>query len=146
MANQIRVGNQDARGLLVRPEFPDRLSGLDQQCFRILERLKRSNDGFIRFPAARSSASPAVNNQLLRILRDIRVEVVHEHAKGGLLLPAFAAQLIASRGAYDPAAAHSFSNSLSKSPARMAAATRTMSSQSARSPLSGGAISRTAAN
>jgi len=41
---------------------------------------------------ARGLADPAVDDELLRLLRDVRVEVVLQHPQRGLLLPAAAAQ------------------------------------------------------
>ena len=52
--------------------------------------------------AARPGA--AVDDQGVRVLGHLRVEVVHEHPEGGLLAPAAAAQLRAARGADGPGA------------------------------------------
>src|ERR1019366_5314347 len=46
-------------------------------------------------------SSSAVHNEIARTLRDLGVEVVHEHAQGGLLLPSLAAQRAAARRAHD---------------------------------------------
>ena len=51
------------------------------------------------FPVARGPARSAVDDELLRLLGDVGVEVVLEHPEGGLLGPAEAAQLRAARGA-----------------------------------------------
>src|SRR5207249_1285640 len=45
------------------------------------------------WPVARRLAGPAVDDQLVGLLGDLRVEVVHEHPESGLLWPAFARQL-----------------------------------------------------
>src|ERR1035438_9009751 len=52
-------------------------------------------------PVAGGFAGAAVDHQVGRALGDVRVEVVHEHAQGGFLLPSPAAQGCAARGADD---------------------------------------------
>ena len=42
-------------------------------------------------PAARRPAGPAVDDEVVGVLGDLGVQVVHEHPQGGLLLPAAAA-------------------------------------------------------
>ena len=50
-------------------------------------------------PGAGGLAAAAVDDQVLGPLGDLGVEVVHEHAQGGLLEPALAGQLCAAGGA-----------------------------------------------
>src|SRR6184192_4672054 len=88
----------------------------------------------------------AVHDQLIWILRYVWVEIVHQHPHCGFLMPVFAGALAAAWRADDSFSAHDFSSSPSKSPRRIASATRAMSPESARSCVSGGAISRTTAN
>ena len=46
-----------------------------------------------------------VDDELFRVLGDLRIEVVHQHSQSGLLLPALAAQMLgASRRSIDPLA------------------------------------------
>src|ERR1035438_3263357 len=52
-------------------------------------------------PVAGGFAGAAVDHQVGRALGDVGVEVVHEHAQGGFLLPSPAAQGCAARGADD---------------------------------------------
>ena len=48
---------------------------------------------------ARGPAGAAVDDEVVGVLGDLRVEVVHEHPERRLLLPAAAAELAAARGA-----------------------------------------------
>jgi hypothetical protein len=87
-----------------------------------------------RFPAPRRAPGAAVNDQPVRILRHLGIEIIHQHPQRGFLLPAFAAYFFPARSA--DRSFHSGSFSLSNLPARMAAATRSMSRESARSSSS----------
>src|SRR5665647_1615645 len=49
-----------------------------------------NDDGVEARPVARRLAGAAVDHELVRCFRDFGVEVVHEHAQGGFLLPALA--------------------------------------------------------
>src|SRR6266498_5861966 len=112
----------------------------------MFEFAERVHDRVKRFPASRGAPSSAVNHKLIWILGDVWIEIVHQHPHGGFLMPAFAAALAAPRCMDSSFSAHDFSPSASKSPRRIASATRAMSPESARSCVSGGAIFRTAAN
>src|SRR5205807_10324990 len=101
------------------------------------------DDGIECFPIARRSSSSAINDQSIGRLRDLRIEVVHQHAQGSFLMPAFAAAFCATRGADESLSAHNFSCPLSNSPARMAEATCAISLASGRSCKSGAAYLRT---
>ncbi len=107
---------------------------------------QRANDRVERLPASRGAPCSAVNNELVWILGNVGIEIVHQHAHGCFLMPAFAAALAAVWRMDDSSSTHSFLSSLSKSPRRIASATDAMSPESARSSVSGDAISRTAAN
>ena len=50
-------------------------------------------------PRPRRAAGPAVDDEVVGVLGDLRVEVVHEHPERGFLRPAAAGQLGAARGA-----------------------------------------------
>ena len=54
----------------------------------------------------RRPAGPAVDDEVVRVLGDLRVEVVHEHPERGFLLPAAAGQLGAARGADGAGSGH----------------------------------------
>jgi hypothetical protein len=83
----------------MRLEYADGFAGLDQQGLVVVELFQRCDDGVVGLPAARGAAGSAVDDQILGALGDFFVEVVHQHAHGGFLLPAFAGDLIAARGA-----------------------------------------------
>src|SRR5205085_667878 len=113
--------------------------------FVVLELPQRIYDGIECFPGARSSPCPAIDNQSIRRLRDLRIEVVHQHAHRSFLVPAFAAAHCATRGADESLSTHKLSRPLSNSPARMAEATCAISLASGRSCKSGAAYFRTTA-
>ena len=99
VADEIGIGDQYARRMRVRAKNSDGLAGLDQQSFVIFERAERRDDGVIRIPVARRFAAAAVDDQVFRLLGDFGIEVVHQHAQGGFLLPAFAGKSCAAGGA-----------------------------------------------
>ena len=91
---------QHARRILVRAEHADRLAGLDQQRLVGVERAQRLDDAIEAFPVARRAADAAVDDQLVRILRDLGVEIVHQHAQRRFGQPALRCALRAARRAY----------------------------------------------
>ena len=74
---------------------------------RWLEPLQRRDDRVEALPAARGAAGSAVDDELVGLLGDVRIEVVLEHPEGGFLGPAAAAQLGAAGRADRPRAARS---------------------------------------
>ena len=100
VAHQVGVGDDDARRILVRAQHPDRLAALHQQRLVVLQFAQGFHYGVIAGPVPGRFAAPAVDHQFLGALGHLRVQVVHQHAQGGLLLPAFARKFIAARGAY----------------------------------------------
>ena len=58
-----------------------------------------ADDGVEGVPVARRPPGPAVDDEVVGVLGDLRVEVVHEHPQGRFLGPAPAGQLGAARGA-----------------------------------------------
>src|ERR1051326_6863160 len=64
---------------------------------------RRGDDGVEALPVARRFADAAVDDELLRPLRDFGVEIVHQHAQRGLLLPSLAGELRAARRVDDAA-------------------------------------------
>jgi hypothetical protein len=80
MRHQIRIGDDDAGSVRMRTEDADRLARLDEQGLVLSERPQRSNDAVEGLPVAGRPADAAIDDQFARPLRDIRVEVVHEHA------------------------------------------------------------------
>src|SRR5207302_11156182 len=88
-------------------------------------------------------AGAAVHDEIVGPFRYLRVQVVHEHAQGGLLDPAFARPLWSPRRAHRSRTAHGAPGSNWAS--RMPTATRSISAVSGRSPVSGGAMLRSVA-
>ena len=60
---------------------------------------QRAHDRVERLPRARRPAGAAVDDEVVRALGDLGVEVVHQHPQRGLLRPALAGQLGAARRA-----------------------------------------------
>ena len=87
----------------MRLEHADRLAGLDQQRFVGLQVPQGVENPVEALPVARRAADAAVHHQMLRVLGDVRVEVVLDHAVGGLDQPVLAVQLRAARGVDDAA-------------------------------------------
>ena len=99
VADEIRVRDQHARRVFVGLENADRLAGLHEQSFVVVEALERGDDGVVGLPTAGGAAGAAIDDEVARALGDFFVEIVHQHAHGGFLLPAFAGNRIAARGA-----------------------------------------------
>ena len=95
--HQQRVGDQHARCARVGLEDGDRLAALDEHGLVVLELEQGAHDGAEGVVAAGGAAGAAVDDQAGGILGHLRVEVVAEHAQGGLLVPALAAPLGATR-------------------------------------------------
>ena len=98
LRDQQRVGDQHPRRPLVRAHDADRLARLDQQGLVAAQVAQRRNDPVERVPAARRPAGPAVHDELVRVLGDLGVQVVHQHPQRGLLRPPFARQGSAAGG------------------------------------------------
>ena len=93
LADEIRVGDEDARRPFARPEHADRLAGLDEQRFVVLESAQLADDRVESVPAPRRAAGSAVDHEIVGPLGNLGIEVVHEHPQGRFLNPALAAQL-----------------------------------------------------
>ena len=76
----------------------DRLAGLDEERVFRAEALEFANDGVEAFPVARGTADAAIDDEVLRALGHFGIEVVHQAAEGGFLLPAFAAEMCCRAG------------------------------------------------
>ena len=146
LADEIGVGDQDARCFIMGSEFADRLSRLNQKRFVVFEFAQRANDCIESFPASRGATCSTVNDELIGIFCDFRIEIVHQHPHRRFLMPAFARALTAVRRVNDSLSTHKLFAPESKSPRRIASATWAMSPESARSCVSGGETFRTAAN
>ncbi len=97
--HEVGVGDEDTRHVRRGAEHADRLAGLDEQGLVVLEALELGDDGVERLPAAGGAPGSAVHDEVVGVLRHLGVEVVHEHAQGGFLLPALAGELGAAGGA-----------------------------------------------
>ena len=99
LADEVRVGDEDARRPRMRAHDPDRLARLDQQRLVVAELAQLADDRVEGGPRPRRASGPAVDDEVIRVLGDLRVEVVHEHPERGFLRPAAAGHLGAARGA-----------------------------------------------
>ena len=99
VADEIGIGDKHARSVGVRAKNTDGLAGLDQESFVIFERTERGDDGVVGTPIASGFAAAAVDDQVFGLFGDFGIEVVHQHAQGGFLLPAFAGKSCAAGGA-----------------------------------------------
>ncbi len=99
VGDEVGVGDQDPRRVLRGAEDADRLAGLDEEGLVVLQALELGDDGVEGLPAARRPPGAAVDDEVVRVLGDLRVEVVHEHPERGFLLPALAGDLRPARRA-----------------------------------------------
>src|SRR5438874_8398456 len=145
MTDQIGIRDQDPRGFVMGAKFSDRFAGLDKKRLVVFKPAQRTDDSFKTFPTSRRPSGAAVNDQSVRRFRDFRIEIVHQHAQGRFLVPAFATAFCPAWRVNCPFPTHNFSRSLSNSPARTAVAIAAMSGARARSSRSGPAYFRTVA-
>ena len=80
MRHQVGIGDQHAWGVRVALENGHRFAGLHQQSLVIFQLAQRIQDGVKRLPVARRLPAPAIDDQLLRFLGDLGVQVVLDHA------------------------------------------------------------------
>ena len=92
VADQVGVRDQHPRGPLVGAHDADRLAGLHQHRLVVGQRLQGAHERVVGLPAARGLARAAVDDELLGVLGDLGVEVVHQHPQRGLGLPRAGAQ------------------------------------------------------
>src|ERR1039458_8351297 len=97
VAHQVRVADEYAWRVLVRLKDADRLARLHQQRLIVFQSLQRVDDGVVALPIACGAAGSAIHHEVLRTLGDVGIEIVHQHAHGGFLPPAFAGELVAAR-------------------------------------------------
>ena len=91
--DEIGVGDQHSWRPFVGPQHPDRLAALDQEGLVVGEDAELADDRVERVPAANGPARTAVHDEVIRVLGDLRIEVVHQHPQGRLLRPTAAGQL-----------------------------------------------------
>ena len=99
LADEVRVGDEDARRPRMGPQDADRLARLDEQRLVAVELAQLADDRVEGGPGPGGAPGPAVDDEVVGVLGDLRIEVVHEHPERGFLLPAAAGQLAAARGA-----------------------------------------------
>jgi hypothetical protein len=73
------VRDEHTRRPLARPEDGDRLAALDEKRLVVAQSKEGADDVAQRLMAPRGAARPAVDDESLGMLRDLRVEVVQEH-------------------------------------------------------------------
>src|SRR5438445_1024288 len=147
-----RVGDQDTRRSRMRPEDPHRLAALDEQTLVLAKLEQRAHDGAQSCGISCRLTRAPVDNELLRALGNLAVEVVQKHPQRGLGGPAARAEPAPARGAdarqvtaelvddrFDRTSdAHasspiSSSTAATSEPSRIASATASMSGASGRS-------------
>ena len=77
--HQVRVRDQHPRRVGVGAEHADRLARLHEQGLVLVEPLQGGDDAVEVAPRSRGAADAAVDHQLVRVLRHVGVEVVHQH-------------------------------------------------------------------
>ena len=92
-----RVRDQHAWRSRMRPQHTDGLPALHEQRLVLSEREQRADDRAQCVVVARSLPRTAVDDQVLRPLGDLGVEVVQQHSQGGLRRPRSGVQLGAAR-------------------------------------------------
>ena len=90
--HQIRVGNEDARRVGMRPENADRLAGLDEQRLVRAEASELPEDRLEALGVPGRLSRAAVDDEVLPPLGHLRVEVVEQHPVRGFRQPRAAAQ------------------------------------------------------
>jgi hypothetical protein len=98
-ADEVRIGDEDPRRPRMGAHDPDRLARLHQQRLVVGEGAQFADDRVERLPRTRGAAGPTVDDEVVRVLGHLGIEVVHEHPERGFLLPATACQLAAARRA-----------------------------------------------
>ena len=99
VGHEVGVGDQDTRGPFVSPEHADGLARLHEQRLVVAQRLQGPHDRVVGLPGAGGPPRAAVDDELVGVLRHLRIEVVHQHPHRRLLGPAQARELTPARGA-----------------------------------------------
>jgi len=82
MRNQVGIGDQHARRVLVGAENADRFARLHQERFFIVQRLQGRCDTVEIVPGPRRAADTTINNEFMRFFRNLRIKIVHHHSVG----------------------------------------------------------------
>ena len=99
LRHQVGIGDQHARGIGMRAQDADGLAALDQQRLVGLEPAEAFDDRVEACPVARRLADAAIDDERIRILRDLGVQVVLDHPVRRLDQPVRAGQLRTARRA-----------------------------------------------
>gem|GEM_PF-2226501 len=91
--DQVRVRDENPRGIGMGPEHAHRLARLDEHRLVVAQRPERRHHPVERGPVPGGLPGAAVDHQVFGTLGHLGVEVVHQHPQGGLLHPAAAAAL-----------------------------------------------------
>ncbi len=106
LGDEVGVRDEHPWGPGVRPQHADRLARLDEQRLVLAEPPELAHDRVERIPRAGRPAGAAVDHEVVGVLGDLRIEVVHQHAQRRFLLPAEAGALGAARGADGSGSGH----------------------------------------
>ena len=106
LGHEVGVGDQHTRRVFVRAEHAHGLAGLDKQRLVRFQAPQRGQDGLEAVPVARRLANAAVDHQGVGVFGHLRVQVVLEHAVGGLDKPVGAAEGRAARRTHGPRLGH----------------------------------------
>ena len=90
MGHEVGVCNEHSWRVAERSEDTHGFSRLHQQRLIVFQPAERFDNRVELFPAPGRPAGAAVDDQLAGILRHLFIEVVHQHAKSGFLVPSFA--------------------------------------------------------
>jgi hypothetical protein len=74
-------------------EDPDGLAGLDEHGLVAVQPLQGADDGVQGLDISRRFPTTAIDDQVLGILGDLRIEVVQQAAKSGLLEPSLGVEV-----------------------------------------------------
>src|SRR6266567_3175321 len=143
VTDEVGICDQNTWRFVMCAKFSHWFSRLYEQRLVIFEFAQGANNRIESFPASSRAPGPAVNNESVGIFGHVRIEIVHKHPHGRFLMPAFATPIVATGRTDDSFIPHNFSSrklSGSKSPRRIASATRAMSPESERSSVRGCAI------
>ena len=99
VADQVGVGQQHPGCPFVGAEHGDRSTGLHEHGLVGLQGGQRPYQRVVRGPVPGGLTGAAVDDEILRSFRHVGVEIVHQHAQGGLLRPPLRGQRTAPRGA-----------------------------------------------
>src|SRR5713226_8822466 len=75
------------------PKNPNRLSRLHQQRLVVRQSSQRLHNRMKTFPIPRRFSRSAVHHQIFRLLRHLRIQIVHQHPQRRFLLPPLAGNL-----------------------------------------------------